>query len=102
MERQGGIPENGPSRKDETQLDGIDFACFGRDSPEDWIGEWKAANAPAGTASNFAIGQVLCQGEGKEERVIAYESRKLNPAELKYPTHDKELLSLVYGLPSRI
>ena len=49
-------------------------------------------------ASDFAIGQVLCQGEGKEERVVAYESRKLTPAELKYPAHDKELLSLVYAL----
>lgn len=49
-------------------------------------------------ASKFAIGQVLCQGEGKEERVIAYESRKLSPAELKYEIHDKELLSVVHAL----
>lgn len=49
-------------------------------------------------ASNYAIGQVLCQGSGKEERVIAYESRKLSPAELKYEIHDKELLSVIHAL----
>lgn len=49
-------------------------------------------------ASTYAIGQVLCQGEGKDERVIAYESRKLSPAEMKYEIHDKELLSVIHAL----
>ena len=49
-------------------------------------------------ASMHAIGQVLSQGEGKAERVVAYESRKLNPAESRYPTHDQELLSVVHAL----
>jgi hypothetical protein len=49
-------------------------------------------------ASQYAIGQVLSQGEGKEERVVAFESRKLNPAEVKYPVHDQELLSVVHAL----
>jgi hypothetical protein len=49
-------------------------------------------------ASKFAIGQVLCQGEGRDRRVIAYESRKMIPAEINYPVHDQELLSVVHGL----
>lgn len=49
-------------------------------------------------ASDFAVGQVLCQGEGKDERVIAYESRKLSGAEYRYPSHDKELLAVVHAL----
>lgn len=49
-------------------------------------------------ASKFAIGQVLCQGEGRDRRVIAYESRKMIPAEVNYPVHDQELLSVVHGL----
>jgi hypothetical protein len=49
-------------------------------------------------ASKFAIGQVLCQGEGRDRRVVAFESRKMIPAELNYPVHDQELLSVVHGL----
>ena len=41
---------------------------------------------------------VLTQGEGEQERVVAYHSRKLIPAEQNYPTHEKELLSLVEAL----
>jgi hypothetical protein len=49
-------------------------------------------------ASKFAVGQVLCQGEGRDRRVVAYESRKMIPAELNYPVHDQELLSVIHGL----
>lgn len=49
-------------------------------------------------ASKFAIGQVLCQGEGRDRRVVAFESRKMSPAEVNYPVHDQELLSVVHGL----
>ena len=49
-------------------------------------------------ASKFAIGQVLCQGEGRDRRVVAFESRKMIPAEVNYPVHDQELLSVVHGL----
>ena len=49
-------------------------------------------------ASKFAIGQVLCQGEGRDRRVVAFESRKMIPAEINYPVHDQELLSVVHGL----
>ena len=49
-------------------------------------------------ASKFAIGQVLCQGEGRDRRVVAYESRKMIPAEINYPVHDQELLSVIHAL----
>jgi RNase H-like domain found in reverse transcriptase/Reverse transcriptase (RNA-dependent DNA polymerase)/Integrase zinc binding domain/Integrase core domain/gag-polyprotein putative aspartyl protease len=49
-------------------------------------------------ASKFAIGQILCQGEGRDRRVVAFESRKMSPAEVNYPVHDQELLSVVHGL----
>jgi ribonuclease HI len=45
-------------------------------------------------ASDMAIGAVLMQ----EGRVIAYESRKLNNAELNYPVHEKELLAIIHAL----
>ncbi len=50
-------------------------------------------------ASDFAIGSALMQfdDDGKE-RVIAYVSRQLKPAERNYPVHDKELLSMKYAL----
>ncbi|KAJ9524507.1 hypothetical protein QJQ45_019534 [Haematococcus lacustris] len=37
-------------------------------------------------------------GTGSAERVVAYHSRKLLPAERNYPTHEQELLSLVEAL----
>ena len=49
-------------------------------------------------ASNEAIGAVLTQGEGDEERVIAYHSAKLSDTETRYPTHDKELLAIISAL----
>jgi hypothetical protein len=49
-------------------------------------------------ASDFAVGAVIGQGTGKQECVVAYTSRKLNPAELNYPTHEKELLAVVNAL----
>lgn len=49
-------------------------------------------------ASGVGLGAVLVQGTGDSERVIAYLSRRLKPAEARYPTHDIELLSVVYAL----
>ena len=49
-------------------------------------------------ASKYALGAVLSQGEGAEMRVVAFESRKLNPAEAKYEVHDKELLAIIHAL----
>ena len=45
-------------------------------------------------ASDFAIGAVLMQ----DERVIAYESRKLSSAERNYAVHEKEELAIVFAL----
>jgi hypothetical protein len=49
-------------------------------------------------ASDFAIGAVLSQNQGRGEQPIAYESRKMSPAELNYPVHEKELLAIVHAL----
>ncbi|KAJ9520744.1 hypothetical protein QJQ45_007613 [Haematococcus lacustris] len=49
-------------------------------------------------ASGIGIGAVLTQGRGPAERVVAYHSRKLLPAERNYPTHEQELLSVVEAL----
>jgi hypothetical protein len=46
-------------------------------------------------ASAFAIGGVLSQEQDGLERVVAYESRRLKPAERNYPTHDRELLAVM-------
>lgn len=49
-------------------------------------------------ASDFAIGAVLTQGEKTSERPIAFLSRKLKPAEVNYPVHERELLAIIYAL----
>ncbi|KAJ9513536.1 hypothetical protein QJQ45_006147 [Haematococcus lacustris] len=50
-------------------------------------------------ASLYAIGAVLSQRDyNGAEYVVAYESRKLQPAEINYPTHDRELLAVVHAL----
>ena len=49
-------------------------------------------------ASNFAIGAVISQDDGQGHRPIAFESRKLSPAEQKLATHEKELLAIIHAL----
>jgi len=49
-------------------------------------------------ASEFAIGAVLTQGEKSQQRTIAYLSRKLTPAEINYPVHERELLAIIFAL----
>lgn len=49
-------------------------------------------------ASKFALGAVLTQGEGADLKTIAFESRKMIPAERNYPVHDKEMLAVIYAL----
>ena len=49
-------------------------------------------------ASGFAIGGVLSQIQEGEERVIAYGSHALNPAQQQYCTTKRELYAVVYFL----
>jgi len=49
-------------------------------------------------ASMIAVGGVLMQNDGEGERPIAYESRKLNDAESRYPVHEQELLAIIICL----
>ena len=48
--------------------------------------------------SDFAIGAVLTQDQGKGEQSVAYDSRKLSKAEQNYPVHKKELLAVVHAI----
>ena len=49
-------------------------------------------------ASDYAIGTVLSQmGEDNLLHPIAFDSRKMLPAELNYEIHDKELLAIVWA-----
>lgn len=50
-------------------------------------------------ASDFAVGGYLFQiDDDKREHVIAYGGRKLNSAELMYPTREKELLAALHAM----
>ncbi|XP_071924771.1 uncharacterized protein [Coffea arabica] len=49
-------------------------------------------------ASNFAVGAVLGQKEGRASYVIYYASRTLDGAQRNYSTTEKELLAIVFAL----
>jgi len=49
-------------------------------------------------ASNFALGAVLLQDQGKGKQPVAFLSRKLSPTERRYPTGDREMLGIFYAL----
>jgi hypothetical protein len=49
-------------------------------------------------ASDFAVGACLYQIEDEQQRLIAYQSRKLSEPEERYEVHDKELLVIVKAL----
>jgi hypothetical protein len=49
-------------------------------------------------ASDFALGAVILQNQGKNNQPIAYLSRKLSPTERRYPIGDKEMLGIYYAL----
>ena len=89
-----------------------------KDKPWRWNGNQKQAfnalkaalcNAPvllfpdfskpftvAPDSSGYAIGGVLLQDQGSGLQPIAYESRKMIPAERNYPVHEQELLAILY------
>ena len=49
-------------------------------------------------ASNYALGAVLMQGEGSNERPIEYASRLMLPAESNYSTTEHEALAVVWAI----
>lgn len=49
-------------------------------------------------ASDFAIGAVLSQDQGRGPQPVAFESRKMTPAERNYAAHEKELLAIIHAL----
>lgn len=49
-------------------------------------------------ASNYGVGAVLLQGEGDDERVISFMSKKLSPAEQKYQTTERECLAVLMAI----
>lgn len=52
-------------------------------------------------ASDYALGAILSHTyPDGTTRPIAYASRKMDPAELNYPVHDKEFLAIVYAFKS--
>jgi hypothetical protein len=51
-------------------------------------------------ASGFATGAVLMQDRGKGLQPIAFLSKKMLPAETRYPVHEQELLAIIHALSS--
>jgi len=49
-------------------------------------------------ASNFTVDACLYQIEDEQQRLIAYQSRKLLKLEKRYEVHNKELLVIVKAL----
>lgn len=49
-------------------------------------------------ASDAGMGAVLVQGEGEDERVVAYWSQKLSSAQRKYQTTERECLAVILAV----
>ncbi len=49
-------------------------------------------------ALNFTVGACLYQIKDGQQRLIAYQSRKLSELKKRYEVHDKELLVIVKAL----
>ena len=48
--------------------------------------------------NDFAMGAVLSQVWDDGEHPVSYKSRKMNAAEMNYPTHERELLAIIRAL----
>jgi len=48
--------------------------------------------------SNFTVGACLYQIEDGQQRLIAYQFKKLSESEKRYKVHEKELLAIVKAL----
>ena len=48
--------------------------------------------------SDTAVGAVLSQVYDSGDHPVAFESRKMNTAEVNYPTHERELLAVIHAL----
>ena len=49
-------------------------------------------------ASLVSVGAILQQDFGQGLQPVAYESRKLNPAETRYSAYERELLGMVWAI----
>ena len=49
-------------------------------------------------ASDYAVGAVLCQDQGKGPQPVAFTSCKMNDHEWNYATHKKETLAVMHAL----
>jgi hypothetical protein len=49
-------------------------------------------------ASDFALGAVLAQERDNKDLVVAYASKKLNPAEVRYHINEKEGMAVMWAL----
>ena len=49
-------------------------------------------------ASDFAVGAILLQDQGQGYQPIAYESRKLQPTELRCNVYEEEMLAILHSL----
>ena len=49
-------------------------------------------------ASDYAVGAVLGQTKDRKHHAIAYASKTLTGAQLKYATTEKELLAIVFAI----
>ena len=52
-------------------------------------------------ASQFAIGGIILQDQGKGLQPVAFESKNLTPTEQNYAMHEREALAIVHCLKAR-
>ncbi|RAW30545.1 hypothetical protein PC110_g13095 [Phytophthora cactorum] len=94
----------GKKSKDTNELSDHQLACFNQlksrlaSPPVLRLPDFPRPFGNRMVASNFAVGAVLFQKEGGTEYPIAYNGRKMKPAELIYPVQEQELLAIMHAL----